>query len=170
VPGVPHWYLERKGQACTLTTIWQIARMPSIGCRTWFVEVSDDNCSKVLVNSTVTPFYNCISRCVRRAFLCGEENSRWKQWIEDRIHELSGSFAIDVWAGWHCSVSQKFARRATAFPARRDTQSSRGASGFKQGSASPLSTTGKQWHDIQNFATLDHCHSAHPAPLTVLVG
>ena len=51
---------------------------------------------KILVDPTVTPFYHCISRCVRRAFLCGEENAHRKQWIEDRLRELAGIFAIDV--------------------------------------------------------------------------
>jgi REP element-mobilizing transposase RayT len=51
---------------------------------------------KVLVDPAVTPFYHCISRCVRRAFLCGEENAHRKQWIEDRLKELAGIFAIDV--------------------------------------------------------------------------
>jgi hypothetical protein len=51
---------------------------------------------KVLVNPAVTPFYHCISRCVRRAILCGAENAHRKQWIEDRLQELSGIFAIDV--------------------------------------------------------------------------
>jgi REP element-mobilizing transposase RayT len=50
----------------------------------------------VLVNPTATALYHCISRCVRRAFLCGAENSHRKQWIEDRLKELSGIFAIDV--------------------------------------------------------------------------
>ena len=43
---------------------------------------------KVLVNLEVTPFYHCISHCVRRAFLCGEETSHRKQGIEDRLKEL----------------------------------------------------------------------------------
>jgi REP element-mobilizing transposase RayT len=58
--------------------------------------VSMTTARKVLVNPTVTPFYHCISRCVRRAFLCGAENAHRKQWIEDRLQELSGIFAIDV--------------------------------------------------------------------------
>ena len=51
---------------------------------------------KMIVDSKVTPFYHCISRCVRRAFLCGGENVHRKQWIEDRLRELAGLFAIDV--------------------------------------------------------------------------
>lgn len=51
---------------------------------------------KNLVDTTVTPFYHCISRCVRRALLCGENHAHRKQWIEDRLRELAGLFAIDV--------------------------------------------------------------------------
>lgn len=49
-----------------------------------------------------TPYYHCISRCVRRAFLCGEENGKSfehrRQWVEDRIHVLSEVFTIGVCA------------------------------------------------------------------------
>jgi hypothetical protein len=48
-----------------------------------------------LVDVSVTPWYHCISRCVRRAFLCGENHSDRKQWIEDRLRELVGIFAIE---------------------------------------------------------------------------
>ena len=53
---------------------------------------------KSLVDSSVTPLYHCISRCVRRAFHCGEGCGHRKQWIEDRLRELAGIFAIDVCA------------------------------------------------------------------------
>ena len=49
-----------------------------------------------------TPYYHCMARCVRRAFLCGEDQfsgqsyEHRKQWIVDRIIELSGIFSIDV--------------------------------------------------------------------------
>ncbi len=49
-----------------------------------------------LVDSSVTPYYHCISRCVRRAFLCGEGCEDRKQWIEDRLQELASIFAIEV--------------------------------------------------------------------------
>jgi putative transposase len=49
-----------------------------------------------------TPYYHCVSRCVRRAFMCGEENGKSfehrRQWVENRIHVLSEVFAIDVCA------------------------------------------------------------------------
>ncbi len=49
-----------------------------------------------LVDSTVTPYYHCISRCVRRAYLCGEGCEDRKQWIENRLQELSEIFAVGV--------------------------------------------------------------------------
>lgn len=49
-----------------------------------------------LVDLDVTRYYHCISRCVRRAFLCGEGYEHRKQWIEDRIERLAGSFAVSV--------------------------------------------------------------------------
>ncbi len=57
-----------------------------------------------LINLSDTPYYHCVNRCVRRAFLCGEDRhtgrtyKHRKQWILDKIKELSSLFAIDVCA------------------------------------------------------------------------
>jgi len=54
------------------------------------------------ISLTETPFYHCISRCVRRAFLCGEDRytgksyEHHKQWVADKLSQLAQVFAIDV--------------------------------------------------------------------------
>jgi hypothetical protein len=40
-----------------------------------------------------------ISRCVRKAYLCGGRDGKWdhrRLWVEDRLKELSGVFAVEV--------------------------------------------------------------------------
>lgn len=49
-----------------------------------------------LVDLEVTRYYHCISRCVRRAMLCGEGFEHRKQWIEDRLETLADCFAVSV--------------------------------------------------------------------------
>ena len=59
---------------------------------------------KNLVSLQDTPYYHCIARCVRRAWLwgrdeyAGKDYSHRKQWVIDRIGQLSSIFAMDVCA------------------------------------------------------------------------
>lgn len=56
------------------------------------------------INTDVTPFYHCISRCVRQSYLCGRDSrtgisyEHRRKWIQDRLHNLSQAFAIDLCA------------------------------------------------------------------------
>ena len=55
-----------------------------------------------LVSLDPTPCYHRTSRCVRRPFLCGEDShsdhsfENRRLWIEDRLLELAGIYAIDI--------------------------------------------------------------------------
>jgi hypothetical protein len=49
-----------------------------------------------LVDVTVTRWYHCVTRCVRRALLLAEGTCNRKEWIEKRLEELSQIFAISV--------------------------------------------------------------------------
>jgi len=51
---------------------------------------------------TATPYYHCMSRVVRRAFLCGvdintgESYEHRRQWLEDKLLEIGDIFALDI--------------------------------------------------------------------------
>ena len=57
-----------------------------------------------LIDANATPFYHVINRCVRRAFLCGEDKLSGRSyehrrgWIVDKIKALSAIFCIDICA------------------------------------------------------------------------
>ncbi len=53
-----------------------------------------------LVDAEITRYYHCISRCVRRAMLCGEGFEHRKQWIEDRLELLAECFSVSVCGAW----------------------------------------------------------------------
>ncbi|WP_046004166.1 transposase [Pseudoalteromonas rubra] len=54
------------------------------------------------VSLSDTKYYHCISRCVRRAFLCGEDRLTGKSyehrrdWVEEKLLALAKVFCIDV--------------------------------------------------------------------------
>ncbi|ESP91509.1 MULTISPECIES: transposase [Pseudoalteromonas] len=57
---------------------------------------------KALIDLSSTSYYHLIARCVRRAFLCGEDKYTGKNfdhrrtWLVERIKQLSGVFAIEI--------------------------------------------------------------------------
>jgi REP element-mobilizing transposase RayT len=100
------------------------------------------------IDESTLGVYHCINRCVRRAFLCGEDPvsgnnfDHRKDWIQRRLEFLAGQFAIDVLgfsvmsnhfhtilrnrpdvvASW--SDSEVASRWWNLFPARRDSDGS----------------------------------------------
>ncbi len=56
------------------------------------------------ISITDTQYYHCVSRCVRRAFLCGKDKhtgksySHRKQWIIKRLEQISQVYSIDICA------------------------------------------------------------------------
>ena len=59
---------------------------------------------KKQISLTDTKYYHCISRCVRRAFLCGEDKFTGKSyehrrdWVEEKLLMLGSVFCIDICA------------------------------------------------------------------------
>lgn len=59
---------------------------------------------RLIIDPSQSGVFHCISRCVRRAFLCGRDTASGQNyehrraWIRDRLHHLSKLFAIEVHA------------------------------------------------------------------------
>lgn len=55
-----------------------------------------------IVDESVVGAYHCVSRCVRRAFLCGDDRFSGKNfdhrkvWLQERMETLAGIMAVDV--------------------------------------------------------------------------
>lgn len=58
----------------------------------------------IQVSLEATSYYHCVSRCVRRSFLCGVDSysgqsyKHRRQWVEDRLYKLVSVFAIELCA------------------------------------------------------------------------
>ncbi len=56
------------------------------------------------VSLDATPYYHCITRCVRRAFLCGDDRysgrnfDHRREWVLERLSLLASVFSIDICA------------------------------------------------------------------------
>ncbi len=59
---------------------------------------------KQLISVDATPYYHCVSRCVRQSYLCGQDTTTKKsyehrrEWIEHKIQSLTHTYCIDVCA------------------------------------------------------------------------
>ena len=59
---------------------------------------------KNIVSLDDTPYYHCMSRCVRRAFLCGVDHysgndyEHRRDWLENKLHKVADVFAIRLCA------------------------------------------------------------------------
>ena len=59
---------------------------------------------KNIISLADTSYYHCMSRCVRRAFLCGVDDysgndyEHRRAWLEDKLHHTASAFAIKLCA------------------------------------------------------------------------
>jgi hypothetical protein len=49
-----------------------------------------------LIDPSLTRWYHCVTRCERRAYVPGDQEHNCQEWIESRLEELAGYFAVAV--------------------------------------------------------------------------
>ncbi len=82
---------------------------------------------KTLIIKDQASVYHCISRCVPRSYLCGidhDANTNYehrKKWVKDRIQELSGIFAMEIYS--YAVMSNHFHIVIATNPDRADSWS-----------------------------------------------
>ena len=58
---------------------------------------------KHLISADQPGCYHLISRCVRRAFLCGDRAEHRRAWVTERIQAVAAFFAVDS-ESWTCTL------------------------------------------------------------------
>ena len=53
---------------------------------------------KHLVDDSAPGSFHCISRCVRRAVLCGDDAEHRRDWVREAIRSAAEALAVDVLA------------------------------------------------------------------------
>lgn len=100
-----------------------------------------------LVNPDATPYYHCVSRCVRRAFLCGNDPLTKKSfehrrgWIEEKLLFISQFFMIDI-------ASYAIMSNHYHVVLHLDTEAAKQLSDLE---------VVKRWHSLFKGTELSHC-------------
>jgi len=82
---------------------------------------------RIQISLDHTPYYHCTTRCVRRAYLCGRDRhtgkdfGHRKQWLENRMANLSQIFAVDLLA--YAIMSNHYHIVVSLRPSKSDTWS-----------------------------------------------
>ncbi len=109
------------------------------------------------IDLSLTPYYHCVSRCVRRAYLCGDDRESGKNfdhrktWLVEKMKYLTEYFAIEICAfavlsNHYHLVLRVDQERAQQWPAKEVIE--RWATLFPQSKAASLKEKGLQEIDL----------------------